>query len=103
MRKQGCFSSRIIGASGDILSEIQAYSPIEAAWVMDYKFNHDYVVHNGWKKWSSKEDLEYSEGGTGTPFSLFVECPESICEVAEAKASTVIASGLLALAFSFSW
>ena len=70
---------------------------------MDYKLNHEYVILNGWKKWSNQDDLGYSEGSAGTPFSLFVECPESICVVAEAKASSMIASGLLILAIVFSW
>ena len=55
LSKQGCFASRAIGATGDLLAEVQKEAPEEADWILDFKFNNAYEILNGWKRWESWE------------------------------------------------
>ena len=89
---QCCFTSRIVLASGDPLTEVENSAPDEASWILGFKFNHAYEVLNGWKRWANNNATEFWDGADGVPFQLFLECASAICEESIAAAASLVAS-----------
>ena len=97
LSKQGCFASRVVGASGDLLAEVEQEAPDEAAWILDFKFNNAYEILNGWKRWQSRDATEFSAGEEGVSFQLFVECPIDNCDYSVSGAIILMAYAFAAL------